>query len=72
MKKAVEGDDVNRHHEDGAARVKGLHEQVFGLLVFVDGLDDIQDVVLVRGVMAIAIFIVKSPEGWHNWRAKAF
>ena len=72
MEKAIEGDNVNRHHEDRPARGKRFHEQGFCFLVFVDGFDYIQDVVLVGGVMTISIFIVKSPQGWHNWRAKAF
>ena len=72
MEQAIEGDDVYCHHEDGPAGVKGFHEQAFGVLVFVDGFDYMEDVVLVRGVMTISIFIVKSPQGWHDWGTEAF
>lgn len=72
MKKAVESDDVNRHHEDRAARVKGFGKEGFCFLVFVDGFDDIEDIVLVRGVMTIPVFIIKSPKGWHDWCTKGF
>ena len=37
-----------------------------------DGFDDIEDVVLVGGVMTISVFIIKSPERWHDWSTEGF
>ena len=72
MQQAIERDDVYCHHKDRPAGVKGFHKEGFRFLVFMDRFDDIEDVVLVGGVMAISVFIIQSSKRWHDWFTEGF
>ena len=62
VEKTVEDQHVYGHHQNWCTGVEGLCEEGLGLVILVNGLDHVEDVVFVWGVVAVAVFVVESPQ----------
>jgi len=66
MQQSVDGHDVDGHHEHRSDGVKRIHEQVLDFVFSIDGLQDIEDIVLGWRLVGCPIFVVEALQGPHH------